>query len=116
MWLMLQQEQPDDYVVATGETHSIREFLDAAFGFVNLDWRKFVEIDSRYFRPAEVDLLLGDPSKAKKKLNWSPSLSFNQLVELMVNSDLKLFGLDPMTPLFEDNALIRKVQVLQTLA
>ena len=71
MWLMLQQDKPDDYVIATGETHSIREFLDLAFGDVKLDWKKYVEIDPRYFRPAEVDILLGDYSKAKKKLAWT---------------------------------------------
>ena len=109
MWLMLQQEQPDDYVIATGETHSIKEFLDIAFGLVNLDWHQYVEIDPRYFRPAEVELLLGDASKAKKILDWEPYLSFSQLVEVMVNSDLRIFGLDPVTPLVEDNALMRKV-------
>ncbi len=93
MWLMLQQEQPDDYVVATGETHSIREFLDLAFGYVGLKWEDYVEIDPRYFRPTEVELLLGDPSKAKQKLNWQPSVTFKELVCLMVDSDMQALGL-----------------------
>ena len=96
MWLMLQQEQPDDYVVATGETHSIREFLDIAFGYVNLDWHNYVEFDERYLRPAEVELLIGDPAKAKQKLGWEPSVTFEQLVNLMVEADLKALGLVPL--------------------
>jgi GDPmannose 4,6-dehydratase len=94
MWLMLQQDAPDDYVVATGETHEIREFLDIAFGYVNLDWHDYVEFDPRYLRPAEVDLLIGDPAKAKAKLGWEPSVTFEQLVQLMVEADLKALGLD----------------------
>jgi GDPmannose 4,6-dehydratase len=90
MWLMLQQDKPDDYVVATGETHSIREFLDLAFGQANLDWKKHVEIDPRYYRPAEVDILIGDYSKAKKKLGWEPRTKFPELVKLMVEADIKL--------------------------
>ena len=82
MWLMLQQPEPDDYVVATGETHSIREFLDVAFGYVNLDWHDYVEFDPRYLRPAEVDLLVGDPTKAKQKLGWEPSVTFEGLVKV----------------------------------
>jgi GDPmannose 4,6-dehydratase len=96
MWLMLQQEQPDDYVVATGETHSIREFLELAFGYVNLNWQEYVEFDERYLRPAEVELLIGDPSKAKQQLGWEPSISFPQLVQLMVEADLKALGLIPL--------------------
>ncbi len=88
MWLMLQQDEPDDYVIATGETHSVREFLDEAFGYLNLDWKEFVEIDSRYFRPAEVDLLVGDASKARRKLGWEPKTTFKELVRLMVDADL----------------------------
>lgn len=87
MWLMLQQEQPDDYVVATNETHSIREFLEIAFTHVGLTWQDYVEFDERYLRPAEVDLLIGDPSKAKEKLGWEPSVTFEELVKLMVDSD-----------------------------
>ncbi len=96
MWLMLQQEKPDDYVVATGETHSIREFLDTAFRYVNLDWQHYVEFDERYLRPAEVDLLIGDPTKAKQTLGWEPSVTFEQLVSLMVEADLQALGLVPL--------------------
>jgi GDPmannose 4,6-dehydratase len=90
MWLMLQQDNPDDFVVATGETHSVEEFLDVAFGHVNLDWRDYVVQDERFMRPAEVDLLVGDPSKAGKKLGWEPDVSFAQLVQMMVDADIKL--------------------------
>lgn len=90
MWLMLQQDEPDDYVIATGETHSVRECLEVAFKHVGLDWQKYVEIDPRYYRPAEVDLLIGDPSKAKKKLGWEPKTRFEDLVRLMVDADIKL--------------------------
>ena len=93
MWLMLQQEEPDDYVVATGETHSIREFLDVAFNYVNLNWNDYVRFDPRYLRPAEVDLLIGDPAKAKQKLGWEPSVTFEGLVKLMVDADLAAIGL-----------------------
>jgi len=88
MWRMLQQEQADDYVIATGETHSVMEFLEEAFTYVGLDWRKHVVVDPKYFRPAEVDLLLGDPSKAKRALSWTPKVDFKQLVRLMVDADL----------------------------
>lgn len=87
MWLMLQQDTPDDFVIATGETHSIREFLDVAFGHLNLDWSKYVRLDSKYTRPAEVDLLLGDASKAKRVLQWTPKTKFEELVKLMVDAD-----------------------------
>ncbi len=90
MWLMLQQDEPDDYVIATNETHSIREFLDTAFGYVGLDWKKHVEIDPRYYRPAEVDVLIGDYSKAKRRLGWEPKTKFIDLVKLMVDADIKL--------------------------
>jgi GDPmannose 4,6-dehydratase len=88
MWLMLQQDEPDDYVIATGETHSVREFLDEAFGHLDLDWKRFVEIDQRYFRPAEVDLLVGDASNARRKLGWEPKITFKELVRMMVDADL----------------------------
>jgi GDPmannose 4,6-dehydratase len=88
MWLMLQEDQPDDYVIATGETHSVREFLEEAFSRLGLDWRDHVEIDSKYYRPAEVDLLVGDASKARKRLGWEPKVSFKELVALMVDADL----------------------------
>ncbi len=90
MWLMLQQEQPDDFVVATGTAHSVRDFLDAAFGRVKLDWTEFVRTDPRYLRPSEVDFLQGDPAKARRVLGWAPRTSFTQLVESMVDSDVEL--------------------------
>ena len=93
MWLMLQQDKAEDYVIATGETHSVREFLDEAFGLVGLDWKKYVEIDSRYYRPAEVDLLLGNPAKAKEKLGWKPKTTFKELVKIMLEYDLNNCGL-----------------------
>ncbi|TVP71214.1 MAG: GDP-mannose 4,6-dehydratase [Leptolyngbya sp. LCM1.Bin17] len=93
MWLMLQQDEPDDYVVATGETHSVREFLELAFGHVNLNWQDYVAFDERYLRPAEVDLLIGDPAKAKTKLGWEPTVTFEELVHLMVQADLQALGL-----------------------
>jgi GDPmannose 4,6-dehydratase len=89
MWLMLQQEQPDDYVVATGETHTVREFLDVAFGHLDLDWQQYVKIDPRYFRPTEVDLLIGDPSKAQRQLGWKPTVDFHQLAVMMVEADVE---------------------------
>ena len=90
MWLMLQVEKPDDYVIATGRTHSVREFLDEVFGCLELDWNDYVEIDPRYFRPTEVDLLLGDATKAKKVLNWQPKVDMKQLAKMMVDADMKL--------------------------
>lgn len=92
MWMMLQQPQPDDYVIATGETHSVSEFLDLAFSYVNLNWQDHVEFDQRYLRPAEVELLIGDPTKARQKLGWEPSVTFEQLVALMVEADLQALG------------------------
>ena len=93
MWLMLQQDQPEDYVIATGETYSVKDFLTEAFSAVNLNWEDYVEIDSKYFRPAEVDLLIGDAAKAKEKLGWTPKTSFKELVKLMVESDLVSEGI-----------------------
>jgi GDPmannose 4,6-dehydratase len=93
MWLMLQQDTPDDYVVATGETHSVQEFLEIAFRYVNLNWQDYVEFDPRYLRPTEVDLLIGDPNKARVKLGWEPSVTFGELVQLMVDADLEALGL-----------------------
>jgi len=90
MWLMMNAEEADDYVVATGETHSVREFLEKTFRYLDLDWEKYVEIDPRYFRPAEVDLLLGDPSKARRQLGWEPKVTFDGLVKLMTDYDLEL--------------------------
>lgn len=97
MWLMLQQPSSDDYVIATGKTWSVREFLDRAFKLVGLDWQKYVEIDTRYFRPAEVDLLLGDASKAHKQLGWRATTNFDTLVKIMVEADLKKQGLTIQT-------------------
>ena len=90
MWLMLQEDQPDDYVIGTGETHTIREFLDEVFGYLNMDWHDYVDIDPRYFRPAEVDLLCADASKAKQVLNWEPTVTFQGLSRMMADHDLKL--------------------------
>lgn len=90
MWLMLQQDEPDDYVIATGRQHSVREFVQETFSQLDLDWREHVEIDPRYFRPAEVETLLGDASKAREKLGWEPKINFKELVRLMVGADLKL--------------------------
>jgi len=88
MWRMLQQDQPDDYVVATGETWSVKDFLVEAFGYAGLDWEKYVVVDPKFFRPAEVDLLLGDPTKAKTKLGWKPAVDFKALVRMMVDADI----------------------------
>jgi len=98
MWRMLQQDNPDDYVLATNETHTVREFLQVAFSHVDLDWEEFVKYDERYERPAEVDLLIGDPAKAKRQLDWEPKTTFKELVQIMVDADLKLLQqkLEPM--------------------
>ncbi len=93
MHMLLQQDQPDDYVIGTGESHSVRDFLDEAFGYADMDWTKYVEIDPRYFRPTEVDYLLADPTKAKEKIGWSPKVKFHELVRIMVDADLELMGL-----------------------
>jgi len=90
MWLMVQQETPGDYVVATGEIHSVREFLEEAFGCLDLDWHDYVEVDSRYYRPSEVDMLVGDASKAKREFGWEPKVTFAELVGMMVDEDMKL--------------------------
>lgn len=112
MWMMLQQPQPDDYVIATNETHTVREFLELAFGYVNLDWQDYVEFDERYLRPAEVELLWGDSTKARQKLGWEPSVTFEQLVGLMVEADLKVLGhTSPNgngSQMVQDNAIIRQ--------
>jgi len=90
MWLMLQQDKPDDYVIATGESHSVREFLDEVFGYLELDWNKYVEIDPRYFRPSEVDFLQGDASEARRVLKWEPKVTFKELAKMMVDADMEL--------------------------
>ncbi len=94
MWLMLQAEEPDDYVIATGENYSVKDFLSEAFSYLDLDWQEYVETDPRYYRPAEVDLLLGDASKARRVLGWEPKVSFKELVRLMVDHDLELARLE----------------------
>ncbi|AFY32505.1 GDP-mannose 4,6-dehydratase [Calothrix sp. PCC 7507] len=112
MWLMLQQEQPDDYVIATGETHSVREFLELAFSYVNLKWQDYVEFDERYLRPAEVELLIGDSTKAQQKLGWKPSVTFEGLVGLMVEADLQALGYTSpnqnTAPVLNDIATVRQ--------
>jgi len=90
MWLIMNAAEPDDYVVATGETHSVREFLAKTFSYLDLDWQQYVEIDPRYFRPAEVDVLLGDAGKARRQLGWEPKVTFDDLVKLMTDHDLRL--------------------------
>jgi GDPmannose 4,6-dehydratase len=103
MWLMLQQDAPDDYVVATGETHSVQEFVEEAFAYLDLDWRQHVNQDQKFYRPAEVDLLVGDPGKAGQQLGWEPTVTFRELVRLMVDADmvqLKSGQHTPNTPQF----------------
>lgn len=96
MWRMLQQDKPDDYVIGTGESHSVREFLDDAFSYAELDWREHVRIDSRYLRPTETELLLADSSKAKEKLGWMPRVTFKELVRIMVDADMETLGIEPL--------------------
>ena len=92
---MLQQEKPDDYVIGTGEAHSVQEFLEEAFAYVDLDWQEYVEIDPRYFRPTEVEVLLADATKAKRELGWEPKITFRELVRIMVDADMEAIGLTP---------------------
>jgi len=96
MWQILQQEKSEDYVLGTGESHSVREFVEEAFRYAGLEWQKYVEIDPRYFRPAEVDFLVADTRKAKEKLAWQPRITFNELVRIMVDADLEAEGLEPV--------------------
>jgi len=93
MWMMLQQDKPDDFVIGTGESHSVREFLDEAFGYANLDWHDYVEIDARYYRPTEVDYLMADARRAAQTLHWEPRVYFKDLVRIMVDADMELIGL-----------------------
>jgi GDPmannose 4,6-dehydratase len=102
MWLMLQQDEPDDYVIATGETHSVREFLTEAFSYADLDWRDYVEIDPKYLRPAEVELLVGDASKARQTLGWESKVTFKDLVRLMVDADMSLVAANEQREVFGD--------------
>lgn len=95
MWLMLQQERPEDYVIGTGQTHSVKEFVEEAFGYAGLDWRKYVKIDPKYFRPTEVNFLQADPTKALRKLGWSAKVTFKELVRIMVDCDMEAVGLEP---------------------
>ena len=92
MYLMMQREKPDDFVIATGETHTVREFVEEAFRIAELDWKEYVEIDNRYFRPTEADILIGDYSKAKRELGWEPRVKFKELVKIMVEADCKVVG------------------------
>jgi GDPmannose 4,6-dehydratase len=98
MWLILQRERPDDYVIATGENHTVREFCEAAFSCVSLDWKDFVKVDPKYFRPAEVDVLLGDSTKARRELGWAPRVTFKELARMMVEADLEAAGQHPARP------------------
>jgi len=109
MWLMLQQPQPDDYVIATGETHSVKEFLEEAFSYVNLDWRDYVELDKRYIRPAEVDLLVGDASKAERLLGWKPKTQFKELIRIMVEADLAMLEPQKQKQFFDAGKTITTV-------
>src|SRR3989344_1036707 len=96
MWKILQHDKPDDYVFGTGETHSVREFLQEAFRYVELDWKKYVKIDKKYFRPTEVNVLIANPAKAKRILKWKPKITFSDLVKIMVDADMKTIGLNPI--------------------
>jgi GDPmannose 4,6-dehydratase len=96
MWLMLQQDRPDDYVIGTGESHSVKEFVERAFAYAGLDWRAHVEVDARYFRPTEVEYLRADASKAKQQLGWQPKVSVEELTAIMVDADVEQVGLTPV--------------------
>jgi GDPmannose 4,6-dehydratase len=95
MWALLQQERPEDVVLGTGEAHSVKEFLEEAFGYANLDWRQHVEVDPRYYRPTEVDFLQADSAKAHRLLGWSPRVTFRELVRIMVDADMEAVGVKP---------------------
>lgn len=96
MWLMLQQDKPNDYVIGTGETHSVKEFLEGVFSYLNLNWKEYVEIDTKYFRPTEVEVLKADSSKAKKILSWTPRITFEDLIKIMVDANLDGMGLSSL--------------------
>ncbi|HEY8815305.1 MAG TPA: GDP-mannose 4,6-dehydratase [Candidatus Dormibacteraeota bacterium] len=108
MWLMLQQDEPDDYVVATGNTRSVKDFVEAAFGLVGLDWKKYVQVDDAYMRPADVAELRGDATKAAEKLGWTPTVTFDELVREMLENDMKLEGVDPAKHLRKPSAQVGK--------
>ena len=96
MWLMLQQDNPKDYVIATGKSHSVEDFLEKAFQYVGIDnWREYVSIDKKFMRPQDIDNLIGDSSKAKKELGWTPSVSYEELVKMMIDEDKRVFEVDP---------------------
>jgi GDPmannose 4,6-dehydratase len=111
MWLMLQQDEPDDYVIATGKTYSVEKFVAEAFSCVGLDWREFIEIDPKYYRPAEVDCLIGDPTKARNNLGWQAETQFKDLVRLLVDADLELARREAHTNEYDDSnlRLVRRV-------
>jgi GDPmannose 4,6-dehydratase len=96
MWKILQQDSPDDFVLGTGDSHTVKEFVQEAFSYVGLDWRKYVKIDPRYFRPTEVEALIADATKANKKLNWQPKVTFKDLIKIMVDADMRAIGLKPV--------------------
>ncbi len=96
MWKILQHDEPDDFVLGTGETHSVKEFVQEAFSYVGLDWQEYAKIDPRYFRPTEVEVLTADSAKAKEKLNWQPRITFSGLVKIMVDADMRKMGLEPV--------------------
>ena len=110
MWQMLQQPQPDDYVIATGETHSVRELCEVAFGLVGLDWERYVRVDERYFRPTEVDVLLGDASMAQQKLGWEPKVRFGELVRIMLAHYLAEAGIDREATVADERAEHRRAR------
>jgi GDPmannose 4,6-dehydratase len=115
IWLMMQRDEPDDYVVATGQTHSVRDFLEEVFGYLDLDWRQYVEIDPRYFRPSEVDVLLGDAAKARRTLGWEPTVTFRQLARLMTDADLVLAERERLTMPKEVRALVQERPIRQAV-
>jgi len=116
MWLMLQQEEPKDYIISTGETHSVQEFVEETFGYLDLDWKQYVIQDSKFYRPAEVDLLVGDPSKAHRELGWEPSISFKQLVRMMVDADMKVLSNPDVHPRSLDSVHVNHASVKAILA
>ena len=103
---MLQRETPDDFVLGTGETHSVQEYVEKAFAYAGLDWTDSVKIDPKYFRPTEVEVLVSDPTKAKQKLNWNPKVRFNDLVKVMVDADMRAMGLEPIG---DGDAILQKM-------
>ena len=105
MWLMLQQDKPDDFVIGTGESHTVEEFVEKAFSYAGIDWRKYVKIDQRYFRPKEVNNLVADTKKAKEILDWKPRITFESLIKIMVDADMRRAGL---TPVGQGDEIVKK--------